>query len=245
MLSPQRHLQRGLSLVELMVGITIGMIIAAGAAMVAVNQIGEHRRLMAETQLQQDLRTAADLIQQDLRRVGFRGAAQLGAWAPATPSGTPEQPAEPNGYTAVTVTNDATEVRMDYSYARSAAAGGYQGLAAPAANEQFGVRWLRGNQTLYLKLGLNADGSPNWQPITDPESTPIVAFTVQPSTQSMALDAFCDRPCPTGATCTPPQLTLRQFDISIRAQSHLDPRVLRTVTITERVRADDQTGACP
>ncbi len=244
MLNSHRHLQRGLSLVELMVGITIGMIIAAGAAMVAVNQIGEHRRLMAETQLQQDLRTAADLIQQDLRRAGFRGAAQLGAWAPATSSGSPEMPAEPNGYTTVTVTNGTTDVLMEYSYARSTASG-YQGLAAPADKEQFGVRWNRGSQTLYLKLGLNADGTPNWQPITDPEATPIVAFTVQPSTQSMSLEAFCDRTCPTGATCTPPQLALRQFDISIRAQSHLDPRVLRTVTIKERVRADDQTGACP
>ena len=62
--------QRGLGLVELMVGITVGLIVAAGASMMAVNQINEHRRLMLETQIQQDLRSVADLLQQDLRRAG-------------------------------------------------------------------------------------------------------------------------------------------------------------------------------
>jgi prepilin-type N-terminal cleavage/methylation domain-containing protein len=81
-MTPSSLRQHGLGLIELMVGITVGLIVAAGASIVAVNQINEHRRLMLEMQIQQDLRTTADLIQQDLRRQGFRGTAELGVWAP-------------------------------------------------------------------------------------------------------------------------------------------------------------------
>ena len=49
--TPPRARQRGLSLVELMVGITVGMIIVAGVSLMMVNQIDEHRRLSLETQI--------------------------------------------------------------------------------------------------------------------------------------------------------------------------------------------------
>ena len=67
-----RH-SRGISLVELMVGIAVGMIVVAGASVMLVNQVNEHRRLMLETQVQQDLRASADLILRELRRAGYRG----------------------------------------------------------------------------------------------------------------------------------------------------------------------------
>ena len=62
--------QRGLSIVELMVGIAIGLIIVAAASLLMSGQLNENRRLLAETQLQQDLRAASDIITRELRRIG-------------------------------------------------------------------------------------------------------------------------------------------------------------------------------
>lgn len=246
MLSLRVQAQRGLSLVELMVGITIGMIVAAGATMVALNQVSEHRRLMSETQMQQDLRTAADLIQQDLRRAGFRGQSDAGVWAPDSGAGTAEQPATPNGYTTLTRTDNEAGRMLEYSYARPDSSGNYGNATVPASNEYFGVRWDRNTKTLYLKIGLDTDGKPNWQPITDPDATPIVDFDPQVLLQEMPLEDFCEQACPPGAACAAqPKLTLRQVNLSIKAQSATDRNVVRTLRISERIRADAQSGVCP
>ena len=59
---------RGLSLIELMVGIAVGLFIVAAATVLVSGQLGENRRLMLDTQLQQDLRATADIITRELRR---------------------------------------------------------------------------------------------------------------------------------------------------------------------------------
>ena len=51
-----------------MVGITVGLIVTAGASLMAVNQISEHRRITIEVQMQQDLRIIAELIAQSSPR---------------------------------------------------------------------------------------------------------------------------------------------------------------------------------
>ena len=250
-MKPSWGSQRGLSLVELMVGITVGLIVAAGASMVAVNQINEHRRLTLETQIQQDLRVAADLIQQDLRRAGFRGNPENGVWAPATNVGTLKQSeavaATANVYAGITVPTDdnLTDRVVSYSYAKKDVDGNFNTGSEPLSNEHFGVRWGRSAQALYLMLG-KKDGQPNWQPITDPDSVKIVDFSVELSSQDVYLVDFCDRPCDkdvVGNTC--PKQQVREIKFSIRGQATHDSKVVRTLSGVERVRADSLTGACP
>lgn len=242
MLSTTRHArQRGLSLVELMVGITIGLIVAAGASMVAVNQINEHRRLMLEVQVQQDLRAAADLLQQDLRRAGRRGLAQYSVWQPPTGVGTPlEVPARAasaSPYGAITYTDDSAGRSIIYSYSRTSD----NTNDVRQDNEQFGVRWDRAEKKLYLQLGLRG-GTANWQPITDPESVQIIDFTLNIATQSVPLNDFCDKEC-TGSSC--PTQEVKRVSFTIRGQANHDPNVIRTLSGVERIRADAVTGACP
>ncbi|HLL18201.1 MAG TPA: prepilin-type N-terminal cleavage/methylation domain-containing protein, partial [Rubrivivax sp.] len=66
----RRMRQGGLSLVEMMVGIAVGLIVVAGAALLVSSQLGENRRLLLETQLQQDMRAAMDIMSRELRRMG-------------------------------------------------------------------------------------------------------------------------------------------------------------------------------
>ena len=62
-----------MSIIELMIGITIGLFILAGATLVVTGQLSEGRRLLTDTQIQQDLRAASDIIARDVRRAGYTG----------------------------------------------------------------------------------------------------------------------------------------------------------------------------
>ena len=75
-----RRRQRGLSIVELMVGMAIGLFVVAAASMLVVTQLSDNRRLTLETQVQQDLRATADIITRELRRAGHWGKARDGVW---------------------------------------------------------------------------------------------------------------------------------------------------------------------
>lgn len=245
-----RH-QHGLGMVELMVGITVGLIVAAGASLVAVNQISEHRRLMLETQVQQDLRTAADLLQQEMRRAGFRGQADLGVWAPAKAVGSGPSTAIANLYAPLTVTTDKDtgNVVVSYLYARQDPVTFiYSPTGTPSGNEQFGFMWDKQTEVLYLKLGLGANGQPNWQPITDPDNLRIKNFSVNLSDQFVNLGEFCDQPCdPTTTTASDscPRQNVREVSFQIVGQAKHDANVVRTLTGTERIRTEAIIGACP
>ncbi|MCF8206035.1 MAG: prepilin-type N-terminal cleavage/methylation domain-containing protein [Methylotenera sp.] len=235
-----RRSQRGIGLVELMVGITVGLIVAAGAAVVATRQIVEHRRLMLEVQMQQDLRVAADLIQQDLRRAGYRGLPANGVWEPERDGGAvAPKPAQASPYAAITQSTGGGD--LFYRYAKNAAGTTRMNTTnSLASNEQFGIKVA--NKTLYLQLGL-VSSLPNWQPITDPDAIEIVGFTPTIVTQQLPLDDLCI--CPAGTTCTMPTMTVKRVTITINAVSKSDPNVRRTLQLTERIRADDISGTCP
>ncbi|MBX3618788.1 MAG: hypothetical protein KF891_02175 [Rhizobacter sp.] len=66
-----RHRHTDFSLVELMVGMAIGLVIVSVALLAWVHHLRENRLLLLDTRLMQDLRTAADLVSRDLRRAGL------------------------------------------------------------------------------------------------------------------------------------------------------------------------------
>ncbi|WP_157281970.1 PilW family protein [Pelomonas sp. Root1237] len=232
--------QRGLGLVELMVGITVGLIVTAGAAVVATRQINEHRRLMLEVQMQQDLRIAADLLQQDMRRAGYRGLPSKGVWEPERNAGaTPAKEAASSPYTALTQTT-AGGSDLFYRYAKKA--NGILNVSnIVSGNEQFGVKLE--DETLSIALGLLANGAHNWQPITDPNVVRITNFAANIVTQQIPLDDLCDPSCTSAGTC--PTQSLRTVNFTIRAVARADPSVVRTLTVSEKIRADDISGECP
>lgn len=238
--------QRGLGLVELMVGITVGLIVAAGASMVAVNQINEHRRLMLETQIQQDLRVAADLLQQDLRRAGFRGQSEQGVWAPRTGVGTldetPALAATANPYDNLVRKDDAVERSITYSYARLI--GGKWGAAAPRDAEQFGFKWDKAGKVLYARVGI-VNGRDNWQPITDPDSVKITDFVVEVARQATDVGDFCDKACGAAPLAACPKHEVRLVNFTIVGEAKHDSHVKRTLSASERLRSDAIIGSCP
>ncbi len=65
-----RRLQRGLSLVELMVGSAISLMVVAVALLALTHHLRGSQSLLLEARLMQDLRTTTELVAHNLRRAG-------------------------------------------------------------------------------------------------------------------------------------------------------------------------------
>ncbi len=200
------RLQRGLSIVELMVGVAIGMFVAAGAATLLVAQLGDNRRLLLETQVQQDLRATADIVGRELRRAGHWARARDAAWFPGAAA------LAANPYAAVTATaggadfadgQQADSVLVSYSRADSYAL--EDGLVLPA--ERLGFR-LQGG------VVQTALGEGNWQALTDANTLNVTTFLVTMNKQQLAL--ACSKACPVGALNCPPVQEVRLLTVDYR-----------------------------
>lgn len=209
--SPWRRAQRGASLVELMVGVAVGLVVVAAAVTLAATQVGEHRRLQLEAQLQQDLRAAADLVTRELRRAGH--------WPDATLAiATAGAPAAPNPHAAISPDAVST-TQVDFAYARQ------DGATGP-----FGFR-LDGR---VLRMRLGAAG---WQELTDANVVRVSSFTVTPR-NGAPIRLPCPRPCADGTTECWPTLTVREFVIDIAGEAAADPAVRRSLRTVVRPRND-------
>ena len=222
---PTGKAQRGLTLVELLVGLALGLLIVASGATLLINHLREHRALLLEARLMQDLRTAADLVARDLRRAGHWGDAAAGVWSPA-------QPARANPYAALAPAAAASDA-ASFGYSRDATENHLLD-----SNEQFGFR-LR-NKAIELQLG-----SGNWQALTDPSLLTITAFDITPTLVEIDLDSLCSQPCPGGSPSCPPRQQVRSLAVQIGGRALADASITRSVQALVRVRYDALVGACP
>jgi prepilin peptidase dependent protein B len=225
-----RFNQRGLSIIELMVGVAIGMFIIGGAIKLFVDMFGNNRRLLLEARVNQDLRAAADIIARDIRRAGYwSGAAS--ALSPA-PGSTPTL----NPYAQATVVGADS---VAYAYDRGASAASAAGFS------------LSGN-TIYMTVGAAS------QPLTDPTAVRITDFRIANSASSTQVSELWQHcpcvgiasgaagACPSIATsASRPQAVSRWVDIVIEGEAAAASSVRRQIVESVRLRNDLITGACP
>lgn len=72
-MAPLKFKQAGLSMIELMVSITVGLIVVSGVIGMFVNTVTSNADNLKMTRLNQELRMVMDVMVQDIRRAGFRG----------------------------------------------------------------------------------------------------------------------------------------------------------------------------
>lgn len=227
--SARRHpcaAQRGLSMVELLVGAAIALFIAAAGATLFSGNLRENRQLLLEARLMQDLRTAADVAIRDLRRAGYWAGAGDGVWVAGSSS------VAANPYVALAPTGAASDA-AGFRYSRDVTENN-----VVDGNEQFGFR-LR-NGAIEIQLGAG-----NWQALTDTGTLTITAFSVTPTVHDIALDAFCAKACPAGSATCPPHQQVRSLALAISGRLVADAGVTRSVRSQVRLRNDPVTGACP
>ena len=247
--APSRVLRtRGLSIVEFMVGIAVGLFVVGGTAKLFVDYLGSNRTLLLETRVNQDLRAAADLVVRDLRRASYWRNASTGI------STDPAVLPASNPYRAIDYASGVLTYRYDKD--------GVDGVVA-SASEVFGVQRVveSGKGVLQLKQA----GA--WQTITDPGTLDIPStngLTITP-TAARVVDLWDECPCLFELTCTKnqflatnpstsasgiyyanrPRIAIRQYDLRLRAQSSTDPKIVREIRELVRVRNDQLDGTCP
>ncbi|HSW07907.1 PilW family protein [Aquabacterium sp.] len=214
---------RGLSIIELLVGIAVGMFVLAGAAMVVTNQITDNRRLLLETQIQQDLRAAMDIISRDVRRSGY--------WSNAYTMVSPDKTVVQNPYRSAGM--DANPVNMiTYTYSHDHDLSRVESNAAEA-DEQSGFKLAA--DVIQANLG-----GGNWQALTDPSVVRVTAFTAQINTTTVPLPVCASPPCaPVSAGCgAASALFVRDVVLSITGEAVHDDSVKRSLVSTVRLRND-------
>jgi type IV pilus assembly protein PilW len=219
---------RGLSLVELMVGIAIGLFIVAAASVVVSSQLGDSRRLLLELQIQQDLRATADIITRELRRSGGWNEPERNV-AGGSGGGIVANP-----FRAITLIDANRSVTFDY----------YRGVGLPPLG--FFLDTDRG--VIRSMIGGQA------QDLTDANALRITDFRVEPVAFDPASAASasvpCPRPCPGGLADTScwPSVETRVYAITIAAQARNDANLKRSIRSEVRLRndrADFGAAVCP
>jgi prepilin peptidase dependent protein B len=229
---------RGLSLVEILVALALGLLLVSAVATLLVSHIVEHRRLLAEVRLMQDLRAAADLVTRDLRRAGYWGRAEQ-----AVVDGTSSPP--PNPYAGVWPDAQAgTTTALGYSYSRDDTEDGQA-----SSNERFGFRLNARTHVLEMRLGgaaITPDAGDSWQPLTDPNALLVTQFAVTSTQHSLSLLEHCPTPvCASGSTTCPPRLQVSVLSIEVGATDPRDRALTRVLRTQVRTRNDLVSGACP
>lgn len=230
--------ERGVSLVELLVGLAIGLFLLAGALSLFATQSQATAQTLLEAQLNRNLRQAMDFITQDVRRSG--------AWENAI-AGSPSSASTTvavNPHAALS----ATASSIDYSYGQDIARGQPSGFNLGNVDEQFGVRLNAG-----VIEAEQAQGQ--WQALTDTRSVEITRLSVVPSVQTVLAGDACRKRCceAVAAPACPtinapdgcPRIQRWAFEVTIDGRSRRDPSLTRTLTAQVQVRNELLLGRCP
>ena len=228
--SKSRRLSIGMSIVELLIGVAIGLFILAGASAMFVSNVTNSRRLLIEARINQDLRATMDLVTRDLRRGGYWGNSLAGTQATGSASVTQKNP-----YSTVTSTGTS---QIDYAYTRDTT----ENNVLDAGAEQFGFRL----NTTANAIQMNVGGA--WQTLTNTDilSIPTSGFTITPTETIIDIRAACAKTCTdTLLAPTCPRVQVRTYNIVLTGTSKTDLAVSRTLRSQVRVRNEATTGACP
>lgn len=218
---------RGVSLVELLIGIVIGLFIVGASLTALLTHLRESRTLVAQSRLMQDLRTTTDLVTRDLRRIGYWGAAGQGVWSDPAAGNTAS--AVPNPYTTLATSTSS----ITFRYSRDT-----QENNQVDSNEQFGYR-LR-NGVLELQLG-----AASWQAMTDIATMKVTRFDIVPTEERLSLAGSCTTACTSTDQGCPPQLLVRTLAVTLTALGTGDNPIERSVHTLVRLRNDAVLGHCP
>lgn len=224
---------RGLTLLELMLGLAVGLFVAAAALGALVRLLHDDRRLLRQLQLQQQLAGVAALVARDLRRAGHWADAAQGLARDGAPGRT-------NPYAALA---DAMpgEAGSRLRFAWAAAPAALPGAGVLPA-EQAGFRLRQGIVDMQL-------GEGHWQPLTDPARMTVTTFELTLRQQVQDLEPQCAKPrpqgsCAEGALC-PPRLLRRSVGLQLEARSPQDPALRHALRTEVALRNDAVEGECP
>lgn len=222
-----RSCQRGVSLVELMIGTAVSLVIVAAGSALMLSNLREQKALLREAALMQNLRTAADVVSRDLRRAGYWDHAVEGVGAVSPDSGV-------NPHAELDLV-DAASGFVRFGYSHDPGDSNESGNAG--AEQRLGFR-LRGG-TIEIDLGQS-----NWQTLTDRGRLVVTVFRLTPQVVQIDLGSHCAKTCDAGNVACPPRQQLRSLAVEIAGRLPETARVNRALRTEVRLRNDVIVGAC-
>lgn len=218
-------MQAGLSLIELMIGIALGLVLMTGLLIYFTTSLSTNRFAYQNSRLNQELNAVMEMMVRDIRRAGYWGAAQDGIGNPTAYSA--------NAFISNIGTNDggidtSTAGCILYKYDRN-------DDGTLQDNEKMGFR-ISSNQVEIRSAGSGHEcgsTSNTWEAITDANTIKIDSLTFNKTHISTDLS--------TGKACT------RNIEIKLTGSLISDALASQTLTQSVRIRTDWYlaTGNCP
>lgn len=247
--APRR--QSGLTLIELLIGMTVGVLVLGGASAVYLLTVRGAAETLHGTRLNQELRAVMEIMQLDIRRAGY--------WAfpeAADPAQNPFQAqlgGIQNDLRTGQVTGETTDSCLTYSYDLNAntTIGVCEGCAPAGAPfnatpydqsnvEMFGFRLKTGAVQMRTRLASGSEvafdcNSGRWEAITS-EDVRIRAlqFVITPITTNLNPAKTPTQSCVTGDLCQ----QMRIVDMRLSGQLTGDAAVSQTLSARVAVRND-------
>lgn len=216
----RKHKQQGVFIIELLIGILVGIIVIAGSISAFIAISSSNRNTLETTRLVHELRTALSLIVHDSRRAGYFGQALNDM-----DTGTNTNPF----MTAQTDIQTPTANCLLFSYDLNND-GVLPALNNAGGDERYGYRL--NNSTIETRAIADpsfACDQGTWDALTNSNSVEItnLAFTLTPT--AIDLD---------GAGPVTSTINIRNLTISMSGRLAQDNTVVRTLTETVRIRND-------
>lgn len=229
--------QSGLSIIELMVGLAIGLVLVSGALLMMFYTTNNNYLMIVETRLNQDLRAAASLIARDLRRAGYWAQATNGVYVAGGNASLPQN----NSYQVMLADRcDAATLPTPTPMIDSEVANicYYLEQGTPdntvSDTEMFGFALQDGVISSFF-------GGKTPENITDPGIIHVDSLTIIPHSKSINVSSMC---AAAGTLPAPPTVTVRLFEIVITGHLPSDDHVVRGIRTFAKVRNDAITGNC-
>ena len=226
----------GFSVVELMIGLALGLIVILGLERIFVASFRVNAQTISVTNLNQQLRATMETMSRELRRAGY--------WADSLQDISNNFQA--NTFVAVTTRDYASDAIVLPGNAATCITYGYDrnndGDFAGDASEWRGFRFNSDDGTVELKTegtvaGTCAAGvSDKWASFIDQDRVVIDALSFTLNEREVAVDVNEDA-CP-GGPPTEFVVFVRDVDISLTAHLASDDSVDRTLRDSVRIRND-------
>ncbi len=242
----------GLTLVELLVALAIGLLVVGSTSAFLLGQLEQQRQRLADARLTLALHAVADLAVRELRRAGHWGRAD-DAWPAsdvpdaARPSNPhvdllPPAPTSPGG--------SSSTITPAWSYGRAST--DHPDLRADFARDPDEVGALRLNtatRAVDLRLAgpsLVPGSGDSWQALTDPQRLRLTQWQLTRRDRTIELLSLCaPASCPAGDSLCPPRRIQRLLTLDLTGHDPAAPGRPQQLRRVVRLRNDELRGHCP
>lgn len=210
--------QKGFSLVELMISITVGLVILAGVTTMFAHNVKAGGDSLKMARLHQELQAVMSLMTRDIKRAGYWGDASF-----SIGSGT----SNTNPFALGALSNYSAEPAnscITFSYDRNG--DGAETTSPAGDDERFGFR-LRGGALETRKSGADC-GATGWEDLNDTVTTEITDLNFATSSRNVDIDGI------TGGA----SIAVRTVTITLKGRLRKDTAVERTLRDRVRVHND-------